>query len=126
MILKEQSIITKIAHDRIRDADAPLGYLTDNHLKWIRSYVYWKFNTKMVSFYIDFDSRPRRLFVVPLMDDGKIFSRYKWVKMMWALWRIKNPSKPLLHPSFWSKSIDLLEWKIIFSRAPIKGSKSEQ
>jgi hypothetical protein len=125
MDLKGQSLIAKIAQERIREADAPMGYLTDNHLRWIKGYVYWKFNTKVVSFYVDFDSRPRRLYIVPSLPDGKMISRYQWLKMMWSLWKIKNPNKPLLHPMFWPAAIDLIEWKIIFSRTPVKGLKRE-
>ena len=125
MDLKGHSVIAKIAQERIREVDAPLGYLTDNHLKWMKGWVYYEFGTKMVSFYMDFDSRPRRLYIVPSTIDGKIISRYKWLSIIVGLWLKKDPKKPLLHPEFWPAAIDLLEWKIILRRTPIKGLKSQ-
>ena len=120
------SIIAKVAQERLREADAPLGYLTDHHLKWIKGYVYYKFGLKMVSFFIDFHSNPRRLFVVPRMDDGKIIPILQWVKMMWTLHKARDPLTPLLHPDFWPKGLDLVEWKVIFSRKPVKGKADHE
>jgi hypothetical protein len=100
-----------------------LGYLTDEHLKWVKGYVYYRFGTKMVSFFIDFNSRPRRLFITPLSPDGKIVSRIKWLEWMIKMWWHKSNKKPLLHPSFWPKVLDLPEWKIIFSRKKGKRGK---
>jgi hypothetical protein len=102
--------------ERIMEGDAPLGYLTDNHLKWIRGYVYYRFGFKNVLFGIDFTSKPRRVFITPVMADGKIINRLQWMKMMFSLWRSKDSNKPLLHPCFWSGALNLHEWKFVFSR----------
>lgn len=110
------SVIAKVVQERLREADAPLGYLTDQHLQWVKGYVYYKFNTKVVAFHIDFNSSPRQLTVIPSLPDGKIIPRLRWVKMMWDLWRSKDPLNPRLHPDFWPKELDLPEWKISFSR----------
>ena len=110
------NVIAKVVQDRLREADAPLGYLTDHHLRWIRGYVYYKFGTKVVSFSIDFNSEPRRLTIIPALPDGKIVPRLRWVKMMWDLRRSRDPLNPMLHPDFWPKELDLPEWTIKFSR----------
>jgi len=118
-----KSKAAEYVQQRIIEGDAPLGYLTDDHLKWIRGYVYYKFGIKNVLFGIDFTSKPRRVYITPVMDDGKIINRLQWLKTMFLLWRSKDMNKPMLHPCFWPSVLTLYEWKFILSRKEKKSKR---
>jgi hypothetical protein len=108
--------IGMMVQNRLQEFDSQFGGLMDAHIKWIKGYVYYQLNTKMVRFYFDNTSSPRRLLVMPLMPDGKIISIFSWLKFQAKLILLKNPDKPLLHPAFWPQEMDLIDCSIKFIR----------
>lgn len=105
-----------MAAKKIREADAPLGYLTDSHIKWMKGYIYYVFGTKHVDFEILFNSTPRLITLYPKYSNDKIYNIYKWLWFKFKIWRLKNKKSPLLHPNFWPHVLDLEEWKIEIKR----------
>jgi hypothetical protein len=116
-----KSQLVKCVADNVRKADAPLGYLTDEHIKWIKGFIYYMLGSKNTNIYLNFNSTPRLMFVNPLDKNGKILNVYKWLRFKYKLYCTKDAKKPLLDPNKWSDSLDLKEWKITLCRVLPKG-----
>lgn len=114
------SPITQIVKDRLQDLDDQMGGLQDNHLKWIRGYVYYQLNTKLVQFYFDNCSRPRRLLVLPFMPNGQVMNRFNWLRFKWRMVVQFSKKQPLLHPYFWPTHMGLKDTTIQFIRTKPK------
>ena len=97
---------------RIEETDKPLGYLTDGHLKWIKSWSYWRFNhTRNIDIFLDFHSTPRRMFVVVRSRSGGKINIIIWIWYRYSLWRTKDEIDLPKH-------LVLNEWTIKFCRKP--------
>lgn len=108
MIISEP--LFKAIKTRVQEADAPLGYLTDIHLKWIKLWACLRFNhTKHIDFFLYFHSTPRRMFVVVRAPNGKMINRIRWMWYRYGLWRTKDEIDMPKH-------LVLNEWTIQFCR----------
>jgi len=100
--------------DRVIEADQVLGGMTDEHLKWIKGWSYYRFNrTKYIDFLLDFNSKPRKITVIVRSPDGKIMSKAKWLWFRYSLWRT-NDEKDMC------KHLGLDEWIVRFVRSAPK------
>lgn len=108
MIVSE--VLHKAIRQRIDESDKPLGYLTDHHLKWIKSWACLRFNhTKNIDIFMDFNSVPRSLFVVVHTPDGKMINIVRWMRYRFSLWRTRDEVDMPKH-------LVLDEWTIKFCR----------
>lgn len=108
MIVSE--VLHKAIRQRIDESDKPLGYLTDHHLKWIKSWACLRFNhTKYIDIFMDFNSVPRRMFVVVRSRSGGKINIIIWIWYKIGLW-IRRDERDM--PSY----LEINEWSVKFCR----------
>lgn len=115
---EKPEILVKEATNRVlrllREQDAIIGHLTDEHIRWLFMFTYTYFNVKNAVMTFDFKSKPKKIFISPNVD-GKPISIKDWAKIKLKM-KFDKTEKDL--PNY----IKLEQFSISFVRMPPKSS----
>lgn len=104
------SAVTDVIKQIVNEADRPLGFLKDSHVKWIVGFTYLFFDTRTCDIDIDFNDRV--LHVTPYKGPKGVkiqIDRARWLVYSVVLWYNKHGRNII---SF----LELPEWTLSFHR----------
>lgn len=112
-----QAIIEAVKQ-KVHEADRPLGFLKDAHLKWLIGFTYLFFDTRRADFDIDFVKYIIHITPYQANKGAKIPVEWrKWLRFKWVLWRKKHERDIMPY-------LGLSHWRVIFHRTRPKVYKN--
>ena len=108
--MNRETPLIQVLKDRVKEADRPLGFLKDQHVKWVVGFTYLFFNTRTCDIDIDFNKRV--LHVTPYKGPKGVkiqIDRLRWCVHSVVLWYKKHERDIM-------PFLELPEWKVKFHR----------